>query len=145
MKATGAVWMSLLLSVGLGVLGSEGSMAENSGQESVYAELGKAPAKDQKKPNPLAQDPDAVAAGKVLFEEHCQECHGSGGEGGKKAPTLRAREVQESTPGTLFWILTNGVVRKKMPVWSKLPEPQRWQLVSYLKSLGIGDSAVSKK
>jgi hypothetical protein len=22
-----------------------------------------------------------------------------------------------------------------MPVWSKLPEPQRWQLVSYLKSL----------
>jgi hypothetical protein len=22
-----------------------------------------------------------------------------------------------------------------MPVWSKLPEPQRWQIVSYLKSL----------
>jgi hypothetical protein len=22
-----------------------------------------------------------------------------------------------------------------MPVWSKLPEPQRWQLVSYIKSL----------
>ena len=145
MKATGAVWMSLLLSVGLGVWGSEGSRAEHFEQESVYAELGKAPAKDQKKANPLAKDPDAVAAGKVLFEEHCEECHGSGGEGGKKAPTLRAREVQEATPGTLFWILTNGVVRKKMPVWSKLPEPQRWQLVSYLKSLGIEDSAAGKK
>jgi mono/diheme cytochrome c family protein len=36
----------------------------------------------------------------------------------------------------LYYILTNGVVRKGMPVWSKLPEPQRWQLVSYLKSLG---------
>jgi mono/diheme cytochrome c family protein len=35
----------------------------------------------------------------------------------------------------LFWILTNGVVRHGMPVWSKLPEPQRWQLVSYVKSL----------
>jgi hypothetical protein len=23
-----------------------------------------------------------------------------------------------------------------MPVWSKLPEPQRWQLVTYIKSLG---------
>jgi len=28
------------------------------------------------------------------------------------------------------------VVRKGMPVWSKLPEPQRWQLVRYIKSLG---------
>lgn len=145
MKATGAVCMSLVLFVGLGCLGSEGNRAENSDRQSVYAELAKAPAKDQKKPNPLAKDPEAVAAGKVLFEEHCEECHGSGGEGGKKAPTLRAREVQESTPGTLFWILTNGVVRKKMPVWSKLPEPQRWQLVSYIKSLGIGDSVAGQK
>jgi len=24
-----------------------------------------------------------------------------------------------------------------MPVWSKLPEPQRWQLVTYIKSLGV--------
>jgi hypothetical protein len=28
------------------------------------------------------------------------------------------------------------VVRKGMPVWSKLPEPQRWQLVTYIQSLG---------
>ena len=38
---------------------------------------------------------------------------------------------QQATPGTLFWILTNGVVRRGMPVWSKLPEPQRWQIVTY--------------
>jgi hypothetical protein len=31
-------------------------------------------------------------------------------------------------------VLTNGVVRHGMPVWSKLPEPQRRQIVSYLKS-----------
>jgi len=57
---------------------------------------------------------------------------------------LRAKEVQEATPGTLFWILSNGVVRKKMPVWSKLPEPQRWQLVSYIKSLGAQEAAAGK-
>jgi mono/diheme cytochrome c family protein len=50
-------------------------------------------------------------------------------------PSLRADPVRQATPGTLFWILTNGVVRRGMPVWSKLPEPQRWQLVSYVKSL----------
>ena len=80
-------------------------------------------------------------AGAVLFEEHCEECHGTGALGGKKAPSLRAPEVQNAAPGAIFWILTNGVVRKKMPVWSKLPEPQRWQLVSYIQSLGIAESA----
>jgi mono/diheme cytochrome c family protein len=32
--------------------------------------------------------------------------------------------------------MTNGAVRSGMPVWSKLPEPQRWQIVTYVKSLG---------
>ena len=67
----------------------------------------------------------------------CAQCHGEAAEGGKKAPTLRAAEVQEAPAGAIFWILTNGVVRRGMPVWSKLPEPQRWQLVSYIKSLGV--------
>ena len=56
-------------------------------------------------------------------------------DGGKKGPSLLAPEVQQATPGALFWLLTNGVVRRGMPVWSKLPEPQRWQLVSFIKSL----------
>ena len=101
-----------------------------------YAEFAKAPEKARARSNPLASDPDAVAAGRKLFEGHCAECHGNAGEGGKKAPSLRAQAVQQATPGTLFWVLTNGVVRRGMPVWSKLPEPQRWQIVSYLKSLG---------
>ena len=101
----------------------------------VYAELAKAPAKAAARRNPLESDPDAVAAGGKLFALHCAECHGEMANGSKKAPSLRADEVQRATPGSLFWVLTNGVVRRGMPVWSKLPEPQRWQLVSYVKSL----------
>jgi mono/diheme cytochrome c family protein len=101
----------------------------------IYAELGRAPAKAVARRNPLESDPNAVAAGRKLFELHCLECHGEAADGGKKGPSLRAPEVQQSAPGSLFWLLTNGVVRKGMPVWSKLPEPQRWQLVSYIKSL----------
>ncbi|OLB36228.1 MAG: hypothetical protein AUH11_11835 [Acidobacteria bacterium 13_2_20CM_57_17] len=104
---------------------------------SVYAELQMAPKKARERTNPLESDPDAVAAGAILFEQHCAECHGKSAEGTRKAPSLRAPEVQNATPGTLFWLLTNGVVRKNMPVWSKLPEPQRWQLVRYIKSLGV--------
>ncbi len=100
-----------------------------------YTELTKAPEKARVKPNPFEKDPDAVIAGQFLFENHCAECHGEAG-GGKKAPSLRAPEVQNASPGALFWLLTSGVTRKGMPVWSKLAEAQRWQIVRYLKSLG---------
>lgn len=107
----------------------------------VYEELAKAPEKARGRVNPLANDPEAVAAGRLLFEDHCAECHGENAEGGepgakRRGPSLRAPEVQNAADGALFWVVTNGVVRKGMPVWSKLPEPQRWQLVRYIKSLG---------
>jgi len=31
-----------------------------------------------------------------------------------------------------------------MPVWSKLPEPQRWQLVTYVQSLGPAEALENK-
>ena len=102
----------------------------------MYAELDNVPEKNRAKANPFADDPQAPAAGAILFEEHCQSCHGKAGAGTKKAPSLRAPEVQQAAPGAIFWVLSNGIVRRGMPVWSRLPEPQRWQLVSYIKSLG---------
>jgi mono/diheme cytochrome c family protein len=130
-----AVLLAAVLLVDVAAAQTTNSEAQNPAK-SVYAELAKAPAKAAGRHNPLEADPEAVAAGGKLFEQHCAECHGANADGGKKGPTLRAQEVQQSTPGTLFWLLTNGVVRKGMPVWSRLPEPQRWQLVSYIKSLG---------
>lgn len=99
-------------------------------------ELDKAPQKARMRRNPLESDRDAVAAGKKLFGLHCAECHGDSAEGTRRAPNLRDSEVQKAAPGAIFWVLTNGIVWHGMPVWSKLPEPRRWQLVSYIKSLG---------
>jgi mono/diheme cytochrome c family protein len=107
------------------------------GGASFYTDLAKAPEKARAKRNPFETDPEAIAAGRNLFEQHCAECHGKAGDGSRKAPSLRAEEVQSAAPGAIFWIVTNGVVRRGMPVWSKLPEPQRWQLVSFIKSLGL--------
>ncbi|HXC48868.1 MAG TPA: c-type cytochrome [Candidatus Sulfotelmatobacter sp.] len=136
MKISTLPGFSAFLLTGMCFLCAAQGKPEKTEPASVYSELEKAPAKYQAKANPLAKDKDAVAAGKVLFEEHCAECHGENALGTKKAPSLRAPEVQSAPPGTLFWILTNGIVRKGMPVWSKLPEPQRWQLVTYVQSLG---------
>jgi mono/diheme cytochrome c family protein len=126
-----------LLVVSQALAQSSGSAAKEKPKESVYAEIAKAPEKARAKRNPLETDPQAVAAGRILFEQHCSECHGGSAAGGKKGPNLRVEEIQSATPGAVFWVLTNGVVRRGMPVWSKLPEPQRWQLVAYLKSLGV--------
>jgi len=100
------------------------------------SELDKAPRKARGRQNPLEHDPDAVATGKKLFGMHCAECHGQAAEGTRRAPSLHDSEVQDAPPGAIFWVLTNGIVWHGMPVWSKLPEPQRWQLVAYIKSLG---------
>jgi mono/diheme cytochrome c family protein len=121
--------------------GAHDSNKYDPNKKDIYAELGKAPKKAAARRNPLETDPEAVAGGANLYDQHCAECHGELAEGTRKGPSLRADAVLQATPGTLFWILTNGVVRRGMPVWSKLPEPQRWQLVSYLKSLGAQPKA----
>jgi mono/diheme cytochrome c family protein len=136
-----AVFLSLgvlLLGAVVALAQADRSKARNAVDSRFdYAELAKAPDKARRRPNPLAGDETAAAGGRKLFEQHCAECHGPTGGGGKKAPSLIVPEVQEATPGALFWVLTNGVVRRGMPVWSKLPEAQRWQLVRYLETLKL--------
>jgi mono/diheme cytochrome c family protein len=129
---------ALLLMVSAGQA-RPGAASPEPGPEKDFSEnqMAKAPEKWKARANPLEHDPEAVATGKKLFGMHCSECHGRTGEGTRRAPTMRSADVQEATPGAIFWVLTNGVVWHGMPVWSKLPEPQRWQLVSYIKSLGL--------
>jgi len=138
--AMASVICGVLLAVSVVAGGQKEKDAKAGG---VYAELGKAPEKASGRANPLENDADAVAAGRLLFADHCAECHGENAEGGsgrKKGPSLRAAEVQNATPGAIFWLISNGVVRKGMPVWSRLPETQRWALVRFIKSLGAAET-----
>src|SRR5208337_888742 len=112
-------------------------VAAHTNRKSVYAALAEAPEKARARKNPFDGDIQAVAAGGKLFEQHCAGCHGRKAGGARKGPSLLREEVQQATPGALFWILTNGVVRRGMPVWSKLPEQQRWQIVTFLQSLKL--------
>jgi mono/diheme cytochrome c family protein len=123
------------------VLTSSLAVARKARQSKPFEQLAHVPGDARGRTNPLEHDPDAVAAGKKLYERHCADCHGVAGENGRKGPGLRATEVQTATAGELFWVITNGNVRAGMPVWSKLPEAQRWQLATYLKSLGQAPSA----
>lgn len=96
--------------------------------------LQRAPAKASIKKNPLEGRDDARRAGEKLFARECAACHGSNAEG-QKGPPLRERNVSEAQPGAIFWVLRNGSLWRGMPSFAHLPEPQRWQIVTYLQSL----------
>ena len=126
---------------GIAFFGVAQAPAQDAGlpqnRKSTYAAIAEAPEKARERKNPFEGDPQAVAAGGKLFEQHCADCHGRKAGGTKRGPSLLREQVQQATPGTLFWVLTNGVVRRGMPVWSKLPEPERWQIVAFLQSLKL--------
>lgn len=94
------------------------------------------PAKDRARVNPYAGQPDAIAAGAKLFADHCAPCHGADALGRGKRPSLRSERVQDATDGELAWMLRNGNLAHGMPSWDMVPEPSRWQLIAYVKSLG---------
>jgi len=93
------------------------------------------PDKDRNRRNPFAGNTTATVAGAKLFNQNCASCHGEDARGRDKHPNLHSERIRSARPGELQWLLTNGSMKNGMPSWSRLPEPQRWQLVSYLKSL----------
>lgn len=94
------------------------------------------PASYRRKTNPYAGQADAITAGHRLFLEHCAQCHQADAKGKGKRPSLRSDFVQHATDGEIFWVLRNGILSHGMPSWSTLPEPERWQIIAYVKSLG---------
>ena len=96
------------------------------------------PKTGRERANPYAGQREAIEAGAKLFADHCAACHGSDALGRRGRPSLRSEEVQQATDGEIFWLLTNGNRRRGMPSWNSLPAPTRWQIVAYVKSLGVG-------
>jgi len=104
--------------------------------------LTKVPAVARARTNPALGQTEAVAAGRVLYQDHCAQCHGASGEGRGKHPALRSPRVAAAADGELFWLLTNGY--RGMPRWTRLPEAERWQIVGYLRSLQAGPAGTGR-
>jgi mono/diheme cytochrome c family protein len=92
--------------------------------------------------NPVKADAKSVAAGKALYTNNCESCHGKKGLGnGIKAADLKTTPgnftkpaFQQQTDGAIFYKITEG--RKEMPKAKKdLPnDVDRWNLVNYLRT-----------
>ncbi|MBI4285695.1 MAG: c-type cytochrome, partial [Chloroflexi bacterium] len=81
----------------------------------------------------------AVDAGKKIYQQSCQGCHGAKGE---SLPAFNFgspayHELIESKPDFIYWVTSEGRLSKGMPPFkSSLTEEKRWQLLTYMWSLG---------
>jgi len=104
----------------------------------------KVPPEDAKKSNPLKSDASTIAEGKKLFGSQCALCHGKDGDGkGDLAEDMKLKmrdyhdpaALKDKSDGELFYILSKG--KGDMPgEGDRLSETQRWQLITYIRSIG---------
>ena len=93
-------------------------------------------------PNPVAPDSASVNRGRVQFQINCAVCHGPAGMGngpvvkyGMFPPAIgaAANPAASYTDGYIFAIIRNG--RGLMPSYNRIEEPDRWDIVNYVRSL----------
>jgi mono/diheme cytochrome c family protein len=95
--------------------------------------------------NPHAVDDKLLAAGRAVFRDKCQRCHGPGGLGdGPDADPDARDEMNLTNPeradrnpdGVVYYKVTNGRRRPKMPAFKEELKPEQiWAVVAYVQSL----------
>lgn len=95
--------------------------------------------------SPLTVDAKVLAAGKSLFKEKCQRCHGPSGLGdGPDADPEFAADMDLTNPkraarnsdGVVFYKVWNGRKKPKMPTFKdELAKDQVWAVVAHVQSL----------
>jgi mono/diheme cytochrome c family protein len=128
------VWLSCV--VGIGAQGRQGG--GRGGAWTIPPT-----AADEK--SPLTVNDAVVAAGKKLFADKCQRCHGvtGKGDGPEGEPEHQAdmdltvaSRAARNPDGVVFYKIWNGRQTPKMPVFSEeLTKEQAWAIVAYVQTL----------
>ena len=104
------------------------------------------PADARDRPNPVAATPEAVAAGRAHFADHCALCHANDGSGNTdlgrgmypQPPDMRLDATQRLTDGELFYIIEHGIRFTGMPGFGSgdaAHAAESWQLVHFIRRL----------
>ena len=91
-------------------------------------------------PNPTPADQRSLNNGRINFQINCAVCHGPLGQGngpatryGMAAISLVTDVTKNRTDGYIFGMIRNG--RGLMPTYNRIEEPDRWDIVNYVRSL----------
>lgn len=92
--------------------------------------------------NPTPVSDASLANGRLYYQINCAVCHGfaGDGEGGFKRvtgmalpPSLLTALAIGRTDGYLYGMIRNG--RGAMPNYNRIEEPDRWDVVNYIRAL----------
>jgi mono/diheme cytochrome c family protein len=99
-------------------------------------------------PNPHPASPASLLNGRKYFSINCAVCHGDAAMGdgpatkyGMPGINLTSDVTKSRTDGYIFGMIRNG--RGLMPPYNRIEEPDRWDVVNYLRALQSG-GAVEK-
>ena|SRR5688572_4255637 len=103
------------------------------------------PADAETQKSPLTVDEKVLAAGKAIFKDKCQKCHGPGGlgDGPDADPDAMmdmdltvAKRAERNPDGVVFHKVLNGRRKPKMPAFKEELSPEQiWTVVAYTQSL----------
>jgi glucose/arabinose dehydrogenase len=124
--------------LGIVALAGMGATRTASAQNAAFHN---APDSEKKVKNPSGRSPEAAQAGAAVYTQKCALCHGPKAQGLANVPSLAKGPTQTVTDGELFWFITNGDVPDGMPSWSSLSDKQRWDVVTYLKTINTAKAA----
>jgi PQQ-dependent dehydrogenase (methanol/ethanol family) len=85
--------------------------------------------------HPFTNDPAAIAAGKLLYQETCQACHGEQA-GGDRGPALATGSFAHGNEDDdVFQNIRTGIPGTQMPAFSALASDDIWRVIAYLRNL----------
>jgi putative copper resistance protein D len=100
-------------------------------------------AKEEK--NPLTVDDTLIAAGKKLFAQKCQRCHGAEGKGDgvdadsdnmERMDLTNPKQAEANPDGVVFYKVSHGRQEPRMPAFEdQLSKDQIWTVVAYVQTL----------
>ena len=87
--------------------------------------------------------PAEIEAGAAIFREQCAGCHSPDGSGTPAAPALFGREFRHGeTEWAVYRTIRDGVPNTGMAA-HPLGHRRLWQLVAFIRSLGVPDAGVA--
>ena len=148
LSAAGLVLIAVFVSGPMAPGRAAGQDQGNEKKEPPGARLPKPlviPPEAHKRVNPVPAVPEAIEAGRVLYDSQCAMCHGAKGDGRGdlavsfklKMPDFTQHRAQSRrTDGDLFYIMSTG--HGDMPGENRLVDQNKWEIVRYLRTLEAG-------
>lgn len=97
---------------------------------------------NERTPNPLEGDAEAITAGMGAYRVRCADCHGMDARG-IRGPDITQVWAKGRTDGRLFGTIRSGIPATEMPAFPapRTSDTDIWRILAYLKTLAASAPA----